>query len=72
MTNRGGAWDVERHTVFLDYVLRRRRGDLLTEIEEGMAAQPETVEQAAYRNALEQVTEGREDAVARAREDEKG
>jgi hypothetical protein len=72
MTTRGGAWDVERHTVFLDYVLRRRRGDLLTEIEEGMAAQPETVEQAAYRNALEQVTEGREDAVARAREDEKG
>jgi hypothetical protein len=65
MTNRGGAWDVERHTVFLDYVLRRRRGDLLTEIEEGMAAQPETVEEAAYRNALEQAMEDRDDAAVR-------
>jgi hypothetical protein len=67
MANRGGAWDVGRHTVFLDYVLRRRRGDLLTEIEEGMAAQPETVEEAAYRNA-----EDREDAVARVREYKEG
>jgi hypothetical protein len=65
MANRGGAWDVARHTVFLDYVLRRRRGDLLTEIEEGMAAQPETVEEAAYRNALEQAMEDRDDAAVR-------